>query len=345
MSKNTRFQILNYLDERWKSFINTIPSATIFHHPVWMQVLHQCYGYRFFVFALFNDAGQIVAGIPIAEIENALGKKRLISLPFSDHCQPLCHSSEELNQLIKHIGYLYNRSEMTQIEIRWELISDAFISFSNYVLHTIKLDSDINKVITRFTKMHGRNINIGKKRGVLIEWGKEEKHLRTFYDLHLQARHRQGIPIQPWRFFKLLKDIVFNQGLGFVLLARHKSKYLAGAVFLTWRKKLIYKYGASCTEGLKLRPNNIIFYNAIRWGCENGYTLCDLGKTEISNIGLRNFKNGWGAEERPLIYSTLNANCKNKGINYFIPLGKMVIRNSPKLVCHVIGELFYKYFT
>ena len=93
-----------------------------------------------------------------------------------------------------------------------------------------------------------------------------------------------------------------------------------------------------------MRPNNLLFWTAIRWGCENGDTLFDIGKTDLANTGLREFKSGWGAKEMPLAYSTLSPEPPRSITGKLMPILQKVIRNSPLWVCRAMGELLYKHF-
>lgn len=49
---------------------------------------------------------------------------------------------------------------------------------------------------------------------------------------------------------------------------------------------LIAKHVASREDRFKLRPNNLLFWEGICWGCKNGYTVFDMGRTDVENIGL-----------------------------------------------------------
>ena len=142
----------------------------------------------------------------------------------------------------------------------------------------------------------------------------------------------------------MLGSALIEKGLGFVLLAYKDDECLAAAIFLHWHRTLTYKYGASAIDGLNLRPNNLLFWTAIRWGCENGYTLFDMGKTDLANTGLRAFKSGWGANEMPLTYSTLPAEPPRSMTGKLMPVMQTVICHSPAWVCRLAGELLYKHF-
>jgi CelD/BcsL family acetyltransferase involved in cellulose biosynthesis len=333
---------LDLADARWHALTATHPQANIFHHPAWAKLLAECYGYRPFVVAVCDADGRICAGLPMIEVNSRLTGRRWVSLPFTDHCAPLYCDAESFSRLIDRLVYLSADARTPNIELRWGFPTNPAIqSYSHHVLHTIKLGPDIESVASRFHHMHRRNIEVAKKKGVRIEWGQNREHLNVFYRLHLSTRRRQGIPVQPWKFFDLLGSAIIKQGLGFVLLAYKDDECLAAGVFLHWQQTLTYKYGASKTDGLSLRPNNLLFWTAISWGCENGYTLFDMGRTDISNTGLREFKNRWGSDEVPLIYSTLCTTPPQPMTGKLMRVMQTIIRNSPVWVCRAAGELLY----
>jgi CelD/BcsL family acetyltransferase involved in cellulose biosynthesis len=162
--------------------------------------------------------------------------------------------------------------------------------------------------------------------------------------MQLETRHRKGIPVQPRKFFDLLGKHILAQGLGFILLAYKDDQCLAGGLFLHWQHTLTYKYAVSSSKGQQYRPNNLLSWTAMRWGCENGYTVFDLGRTELENEGLRRFKNGWGAEESPLPYSVLSAKSQDTGNDKLMSLMSTFIQKAPPWVCRVTGELLYRHF-
>jgi CelD/BcsL family acetyltransferase involved in cellulose biosynthesis len=339
-------KLLDLWDERWVNLTEAHPKAHIFHHPAWTSLLANCYGYRPFVVALCDADGNIRAGIPMMEVAHFLRGRRYIALPFTDHCAPLHYSDEAQSCLINGLIQLSKDQHIPEIELRFEFPPHPSIqSNSQQVLHTLPLYPDSESVASRFHSTHRRNIGVALKRGVRVEWGTKREHLEAFYRLHLQTRRRQGIPVQPWRFFDLLASDLIERGLGFVLLAFKDDECLAAAVFLHWQRTLTYKYGASAVNGLNLRPNNLLFWTAIHWGCENGYAVFDMGKTDLANTGLREFKSGWGCEEQILNYSYMaDRPLKTSAFIKAYPLLTRLIQRSPAWVCRAMGELLYQYF-
>jgi hypothetical protein len=337
--------IISPKDECWLAFLDSNPHTNIFHHPAWSLLLAECYGFRPFVCAVCDTNGEIMAGLPLMEIESWLTGRRWVSLPFSDHCSPLSNNYQVLCCLLEGLLIEARSQRIKAVELREEFpLHPSIHPSSLYVMHTLPLNDDFAIIDSRIHPMHRRNVRIAQKRGVYIEMGTGPEHLKAFYQLHVETRRQQGIPVQPWRFFKLLGKNLLNANLGSVFLARTEGKLIAALVLLKYGQTLTYKYGASCKHSLNLRPNDLLFWTVIKWGCENGFKIFDLGRTDIANTGLRAFKNRWGAEETLLYYSSLSEKSPRPSSGRMMSLMKMVIRNSPLWVCRSTGELLYRHF-
>jgi lipid II:glycine glycyltransferase (peptidoglycan interpeptide bridge formation enzyme) len=341
---NTVFQI-DISDERWTAFVESMPQANIFHNPAWVNLLAECYGYRPFVIALIDEGDRICAGLPILDVRSHLTGRRWVSLPFTDYCPPLYRDRRALENLTQGLVGLFQEKHNPRFEVRWELPACPPIqSYSPYVRHTLNLNRDIESISKFFHRTQRQNIKTAEKNGVQIELGKDLDHLRMFYRLHCLTRRRQGVPVQPWRFFELLLIRIIEKGYGFILLAYKADQCLAAGLFLYWQQSLIYKYAASNESDQNLRPNHLLTWTAIRWGSEHGLKVLDFGRTDVENEGLRTFKNRWGADEIPLSYSILSAKPPQLSSGRRGALMHRIIQNSPLWVCRSAGELLYRHY-
>jgi lipid II:glycine glycyltransferase (peptidoglycan interpeptide bridge formation enzyme) len=177
---------------------------------------------------------------------------------------------------------------------------------------------------------------------VIVQRRTDQAGLERFYRLHLQTRRQQGVPTQPRRFILRFAEL-FQAGLGFVLLASQGGRDAAGAVFLAAGGTLTYKYGASDRRLLSVRPNNLLFMEAIRWGCENGQQVLDFGRTDLENEGLRAFKRGWGAQESPLRYTLFSRRPTVPGPSRTDVVLRPIIKRAPAVVGRLIGEALYRH--
>jgi hypothetical protein len=345
LKNQTEIQVLGHTDNKWMEFIEIHPQANIFHHPAWMQLMQECYNYAPSILAATAANGNIQAGLPFVKVNSLLTGKRWVSLPFSDYCNPLYRDESAYKELIYQMVRMFRNGSMKKVEIRWGLPEqDDIQQISQFVLHTIQLDPDPLRVSKHFKRTHLQNIHAAEERGVKVEFGDQLEHLKAFYTLQLGTRKRHGVPAQPWKYFELLWQHIVKAGMGFVLLASYEGKYIAGMVYLGWRKTLIAKYAASREDYFTLRPNNLLFWEGIRWGCENGFSVFDMGRTEVENTGLRNFKSRWGAVEEPLHYSILSSKPLRSSSDKLDRLLHFVIQRSPLWVCRLSGALLYKHF-
>jgi CelD/BcsL family acetyltransferase involved in cellulose biosynthesis len=351
-------------DPRWAAFVRSHPAATIFHHPAWIGLLTDCYGHRAAVLALEDEIGKLAAGLPLLDIRRPFGGRRWVSLPFTDACPPLAEG-QSADRLTAALATQVDAGRVEAIEVRGEIPSRGvgaelkpapslrqgqarpsgprvYVS-TVAVHHVLDLRAGPSALFSQFSTMHRRNIRRAEKDGVEIVFGREAADVQLFYRLHLATRRRLGIPIQPRRFFELLARRLIEPGMGFVLSARVDGETVAAAVFLGWNGTLIYKYGASDPRAWEHRPNNYLFWIAIRWAAEHGYHTLDWGRTDIENIGLRKFKSGWGAREEPLRYSSIAWFEPRSGHDLPQRWLGLVIRRSPTWFCRVVGELLYRY--
>lgn len=341
---NKKIALLNVYEPRWMEFVQGRSEASPFHHPAWSSVLAECYGYSPMALALTDESGGVTAGTPVMDVRRRLTDRRWVSLPFTDYCPPLVE--ERLaGELADALVAETESWGVRRLEVRSALPEHANLhAHVSGVRHTLALDAEAESIYARFSKMHRRNIRKAERLGVSVAVGHSMSDVDMFYRLHLLTRRRQGVPIQPRRFFTLLAQRVIQAGLGFVLTARVDQVPVASAIFLCWNGTLIYKFGASDARYWDYRPNNLLFREAIRWGIGHDFHTLDWGRTDLEDRGLREFKAGWGAVEEPLLYSSNGASVAS-GVSSgrLMKVLSTVIRRSPPVVCRVTGELLYGY--
>jgi CelD/BcsL family acetyltransferase involved in cellulose biosynthesis len=172
--------------------------------------------------------------------------------------------------------------------------------------------------------------------------GARDDLVRTYFALHVETRCRLGVPPQPRRFFERLWAKVVDPGLGYLLLAYHRGTAIAGAVFLEWNGRAIYKYGASDRKRWPLRPNNLLFWECIRRSAASGARTLDFGRTDFEDEGLRAFKESWGAPEEPLLYTSLGKAEHRAGAGRRAQLLRPLVKGSPTWVGRIVGAALYR---
>ena len=340
-----RAEILEVDDPRWADLAASHPDALPFHHPAWVGLVCDCYRFRPFAAAMSAADGSLSAGIPVVEVRDPLRRRRWVSLPFTDHCPVLYDSEAARDDLL---GLLRGRAaaeRVASVELRTAVGSSPVPESVVGVLHELALGPDSDEVYRRFDKSRVQgSIRRAQRDGVTVRAADCEDDVSgTYYDLHVRTRRRLGVPAQPRRFFRLLWERVIETGLGFVLLAHVGTSAVAGAVFLHWNGHLIYKFSASDEAHRQSQPNHAILWEAIRLGCERGCHAMDFGRSGPTDHGLRAFKSGWGAVERPLVYTTIVGPPRGAAGNAAPDALRGLLRRSPLWVCRGVGATLYRY--
>jgi CelD/BcsL family acetyltransferase involved in cellulose biosynthesis len=322
------------------------PAATPFHHPDWARLVASCYRFRTFAVAVTGETGAVLAGIPVVEVRHLHGGPRWVSLPYTDYCAPLVSGAEQEEQLVAALLRSSRAAGVRRVEIRAP-IADGSAAEPSALRHVLALGHDPAKVYSGFHRSQvQRNIRRAEREGLTVRQGSSPRDLvDTFYQLHLRTRRRQGVPVQPRRFFRLFWENTIATGLGSVLIVETAGQPIAAAVFLAWNETVVYKFGASDDSNWQLRPNHLLMWHAIRTACEQGYRWFDFGRTDIGQEGLRNFKLSWGSVEEPIFYGTVGGPPESapSAEGMAARVLRPVIRRGPLLVCRAVGETLYRY--
>jgi lipid II:glycine glycyltransferase (peptidoglycan interpeptide bridge formation enzyme) len=185
-----------------------------------------------------------------------------------------------------------------------DLVSRDRLKCHNYYkTHILDLEGGFEKVKQAFHKDSVVcTVKKAVKCQVKIREALSEQDLRKFYSILAITRKRHGFPIQPYRFFKNMWEILYPQGYFTLLLAELNRIAIAGLVLFKFKDTISLEHIGSIPKYLLTRPNHLLLWRAIEVACSQGYGYCDFGKTPPENKGLLNFKSRWGAKIYDLPY-------------------------------------------
>ncbi len=296
-------QIINPLDyPNWDDLVLSTHDYSIFHSSAWAEVLHQTYRYTPSYFIIVED-GRLLALLTIMEVKSLLIGKRGVSLPFSDHCEPIFSDGVLFRQMTDFIMTYGKEQGWKYIEFRGANVFLGRESPSEYYVgHTLDLTNNINKIFFDFRGSTRRNIRKAEREGVVVKILTSSESMKIFYRLNCLTRKHHGLPPQPFHFFEKIYEHIIAKYLGFVALASYNKRNIAAAIFFHFGDKAIYKYSASDRNYQHVRANNLVMWESIKYYSQKGYkTLC-LGRTEPDNKGLLQFKAGWGTQKQIINY-------------------------------------------
>jgi Acetyltransferase (GNAT) domain len=131
----------------------------------------------------------------------------------------------------------------------------------------------------KFSENKRTNIKKAIKYGVSIEPATSREEIAAYYAIYLDWSHRKGLPITSEDEFRQTFALTGNRLL---LLARHQGKIIAGVVIRYFAHGVMeYAANSSLESALRLRPNDLLHWRAIEWGCREGITKYSLGGTHL----------------------------------------------------------------
>jgi len=286
----------------WDRHVALLPGAGFFHTAAWARVLVETHGYSP-QYLVFQSGGRLTAVLPLMEIASWLTGRRGVSLPFTDAVEPLGTDAGALAQLYGEARRLAGERGWKYLEYRGGGSKLAAAAPSTrYYQHVLDLQDGEAGLFARCDEAVRRAVRKAERNGLKVDFSTDEAALREFFELFCQTRRKHGAPPQPFRFFACIQRHVLQAGHGWIALARHEGRPVAGAIYFHGGRHALYKFGASDESRQHLRGNNLVMWAAIAKYAREGFASFDFGRTSLDNEGLRKFKASWGAAESTLDY-------------------------------------------
>ncbi|QHS50707.1 GNAT family N-acetyltransferase [Edaphobacter sp. 12200R-103] len=332
-------------DPRWLELVGRHADSSIFHTVEWLLSLKQTYGYRPVAFSTSN-ARQLKDAIVFCEVSSPLTGKRLVSLPFSDHCQPLADS----NQTTEILSYLLSKSRTVgwkYLELR-PLHKDSFpatkriFEANRFHFQTIDLRPELPMLLKN---MHDscirRKIKRADKEKLEYKSGATEDLMDSFRHLFLLTRRRHRLPPPPVSWIRNLAH-AFGDRLKIHMMSKDGVP-AASILTITHKQTIVYKYGCSDVSFSNLGGTPSLFWKVIQQAKLDGLTAFDLGRSDYGDEGLVGFKQHLGAAVSDLIYFRNVPSSEPKSSSALSSLIGPVFSRLPDPFLEGIGNLLYRH--
>ncbi|HLQ79434.1 MAG TPA: GNAT family N-acetyltransferase, partial [Terriglobia bacterium] len=325
--------------------VNSNPRASVFHTPQWLEALKRTYNYVPLALTTSPDLGPLANGVAFCRVDSWLTGSRLVSVPFSDHCDPLLQHDQDLQAVLvkvreKAVGkYKY-------IEIRPRTVdlgpSSGFGSQGGFCFHALDLKPSLDAIHSGFHKDGvQRKIRRAEREHVELTQGRTEALIRQFYDLLVLTRRRHGVPPQPFAWFRNLADCMGDRLM--VRVASVGDRPVASILTLRHMKTLVYKYGCSDARHHNLGGMYYLFWRAIQDAKSENLAELDLGRSEENNPGLIRFKDNLGAVRTPLTYWRSPAGSVPSGSLAPSRLSERILSHMPGSLLRLAGQILYRH--
>jgi hypothetical protein len=137
------------------------------------------------------------------------------------------------------------------------------------------LPNNPDTIFRKFSTKRRTDIRRLIKSGISVAPAETREDLSAFYGIHLEWARRKGQRAVGEEEFRDTFALTGNRRL---LLARYKGQVIAGVVHRFFPGGVMeYAANNSRESALQLRPNDLLQWRAIEWGCAEGLTKYSLG--------------------------------------------------------------------
>ncbi|HYN89032.1 MAG TPA: GNAT family N-acetyltransferase [Ardenticatenaceae bacterium] len=337
-------------DPLWRRLVEREESS-VFNSPAWLRVLADTYDLDLQARVTLDPIGEPEAGLAYCQVADIIGE-RIVSLPFSDYCDPLVQSAEQWNALVDP---LFARESPILIRPlhNSQPRADARLTLAKQAKwHGLDLRPGLDALWHGLDSTARRAIEKARREGVVTRVAQDKAELRAFFDMHFRLRkYKYRLLAQPYRFFENIWRHFIEPGHGLLLLAVHQDEIIGGIMFLQWKDRLYYKFNASSPSGLSVRPNDLMIWEGIRHANAQGCTALDFGLSDWDQDGLVRYKRKFATEEKTISFLRWlppgGPTRQEQEIRALLgQLTELFTLNTvPDSVSDRAGELLYQYFT
>ncbi len=254
---------------------------------------------------------------------------------------------EDLSRLVEFLTCESSKRMWHSIEMRPPKQDSAIQHWGGlgtgheFLLHRLSLQPSVADLFRRLHKDSiQRKIRRAEREGLQCEEGRSEELLRAFYDLTVMTRSRQGLPPQPYAWFRNVLDCLGEHAK--LRVASKDGRPIAAIFTLHYKRTVVYKYGCSDAQWHNLGGMPLVLWRAIEDAKALGAAEFDFGRSDLGNRGLITFKEKFGAEPSKLAYKKFpNPSERFAGAQWADRTMKRVFAAMPEKLQVLAGKIIY----
>jgi hypothetical protein len=339
-ARAARFRLEPWREARadWIELLGHSSAATVFHGHRWIESVLAAYRFTTYVATLRTASGALVAGLPLAQ-PIGLWRRKLVAFPYSDYCAPLEIEPGAADILLAR---LVAQPGLPPLEVRGYDAPAPWHKFELYQRWATNIAGTPAEIDQRFKRNFRRETRRAEETGLEVERHGGIDGLLRFYSLFADSRRRKGLPTQPVGFFRAIAAGMGEQAE--IWLTTSKGRDLA-VEFVVADGDCLYGKWMARAHDAPPGATQILISRLIH--AHHGVcSRFDVGRTDVRNAGLANFKRQHGAAAAPLPYLFFPNPPGNISSEHVTGARSMITRLWPKLPKRVAGALsafIYRY--
>lgn len=300
--------VRNLQEDAWRAFVESHPSGNIFHTPEMFQVFSRARMYHPELWAAQRSDNRLSAlFLPV--------RVRVWGRPFGLFTERaivygslLCAPGAEAREAADELLQAYNReagrtpvfTELRNLSESGDLqriFGRRGYVFEDHLNYLVDLGRPSEQIFRGFGSRTRKCIRRGMKKGhVQVVNVDGPEGLKALYRILKKTYRRARIPLADRSLFEAVLQILHSKGMARLTLAEVDGRAAACSVELLYKKTIYGWYGGMDRAYSPYGANEILHWDILRWGAENGCRLYDFGGAGKPGeaYGVRDFKAKFG---------------------------------------------------
>jgi serine/alanine adding enzyme len=286
----------------WDSFVHSVGDATPYHQFNWKTVITTSFGHPCHYLGAVDNNGDWQGVLPLVHMRSKLFGNFLISVPFVNYGGLIYKNDLAKELLLDEAERLRISLGATHVELRHAGRSLRGIKTrQNKVSMLLDLAPDVDSQWRCFNAKLRNQIRKAEKSGLQFMVGRLEL-LDGFYAVFARNMRDLGTPVYGKSFFRNILEVFPDSTRIFAVY--HETRMIAAGIGSWFKDTLEIPWASSISDYKMLCPNNMLYWEAIRFAIGKGFKKLDFGRS-TPDQGTYYFKKQWGAQPVQLYWQYL----------------------------------------
>jgi FemAB-related protein (PEP-CTERM system-associated) len=286
----------------WDEFVSGHEESTNYHQYGWRKVVEKSFGHRTMYLAATTPQNVICGILPFVQMKSRLFGSFLVSLPFFNYGGMLISEDSAAATLLTASRNMLFGTGVNHVEFRHrKSCDDAMATKQHKVTMILDLKKNEEEQWRCLDAKVRNQVRKAEKNGLRIVMGGAEL-LDGFYEVFCRNMRDLGTPVYGRNFFSNVMEEFPDSTR--ILSVVHDGKTIASALMTWFRDTLEVPWASSNRDFRQMCPNNLLYWEAIRFAIGIGARTFDFGRS-TPDEGTYNFKKQWGARPVQLYWQYL----------------------------------------
>ena len=286
----------------WDAYVACHTDSCNYHQYGWKQIIERSFDHTTHYLTARNSANQICGVLPLVHMKSSLFGSFLVSMPFFNYGGLLSDGPDQDSILLDESHRLLKRIEAGHAEFRHLANhNEGMPTKQHKVTMILDLEQDEEMQWNALDAKVRNQVRKAQKSGLSAIIGHEEL-LDGFYEVFCRNMRDLGTPVYAKSFFRnILETFPATTRIISVLF---NGKPVASGLLTWFRSTLEVPWASSIRDFRAYCPNNILYWEAIRFAIRKGLRRFDFGRSTPGE-GTYQFKKQWGARPVQLYWQYL----------------------------------------